>query len=79
MYHSDRAQDATKALKQQHHKVEHSSFSMELTATQMVIAAVCLVLVLWLAYRIGKVILRLAFGLLFIGLVIYGIRYLFFR
>lgn len=48
-----------------------------LTPTQMVIAAVCLVLVLWLAYRIGVVILRIAAGFLFLGLVAYGIWYLF--
>ena len=48
-----------------------------LTPIQMVFATVCLVLVLWLAYRIGVVILRIVAGFLFLGLVAYGIWYLF--
>jgi len=79
MFHADPGQDALKELKHQHHNVVHTWSSVTLTPTQTVIGAVCLVLVLWLAYRIGKVILRLAFGLLFLGLVAYGIRYLFLR
>jgi len=50
-----------------------------LTTFQMTIAAVCLVLLLWVAYRIGRVILRLVAGLLFLGLVAFGIWYLFIR
>jgi hypothetical protein len=50
-----------------------------LTTFQMIIAGVVLFLVLWLAYKIGKVILRIVAGLLFVGLVGYGIWYLFFR
>jgi hypothetical protein len=45
----------------------------------MIIGAVLLVLVLWLAYRIGKIILRIVAGLLFLGLAGYGIWYLFLR
>jgi hypothetical protein len=48
-----------------------------LTPVQTVLAVVCLVLVLWLAYRIGIVILRLVAGFLFLGLVAYGFWYLF--
>ena len=48
-----------------------------LTPMQMVISAVCLVLVLWLAYRIGVVILRIVAGFLFLGLIAYGIWNLF--
>jgi len=50
-----------------------------LTPFQMTIAAVCLVLLLWVAYRIGKVILRLVAGVLFLGLLVFGIWYLFIK
>lgn len=50
-----------------------------LTPFQMAIGAVCLVLLLWLAYRIGKVILRLVAGMLFLGLLVFGIWYLFIK
>jgi len=50
-----------------------------LTPFQMTIAAVCLVLLLWVAYRIGRVILRLVAGLLFLGLLVFGIWYLFIK
>jgi hypothetical protein len=50
-----------------------------LTPLQTGIAAVGLVLLLWLAYRIGKVILSLVAGLLFLGLMVFGIWYLFIR
>ena len=60
-------------------EVVHSTIWVNLTPIQMVFAAVCLVLVLWLAYRIGMVILRLVLGFLFLGLVAYGFYYLFFR
>jgi hypothetical protein len=46
---------------------------------QMAVAAVALVLLLWVAYRIGKVILRVVAGLLFIGLLAFGIWYLFIK
>ena len=51
----------------------------QLTPFQMVIAGALLFLILWLAYRIGKVILRIVAGLLFLGLAGYGIWYLFNR
>ncbi len=50
-----------------------------LTPAQMAIGAVLVLLVLWLAYRIGQVILRIVAGLLFMGLAGYGIWYLFIR
>ena len=50
-----------------------------LTPVQTAIAAVCLVLVLWLAYRIGVVILRIVAGLLFLGLIAYGLWFLFIK
>ena len=46
---------------------------------QMLFAVLCLVLVLWVAYRIGQVILRLAAGFLFIGLAAYGIWFFFIK
>ena len=50
-----------------------------LTPLQMGLAAACLLLLLWVAYRIGKVILRLVAGLLFLGLLVFGIWYLFIK
>jgi hypothetical protein len=48
-----------------------------LTPLQMGLGAACLLLLLWVAYRIGVVILRLVAGLLFLGLLVFGIWYLF--
>lgn len=48
-----------------------------LTPFQTVLGVVSLVLLLWLAYTIGKVILRLVAGILFLGLLVFGIWYLF--
>jgi hypothetical protein len=45
----------------------------------MILSAVVMFLVLWVAYRIGQVILRLVAGLLFLGVAGYGIWYLFLR
>jgi len=45
----------------------------------MTIGVLCLVLLLWVAYRIGRVILRLVAGLLFLGLLVFGIWYLFIK
>jgi hypothetical protein len=50
-----------------------------LTPLQTAIAVAGLLLLLWLAYRIGKVILRLVAGLLFLGLLVFGIWYLFMK
>jgi hypothetical protein len=50
-----------------------------LTPFQTAIAAVGLVLLLWVAYTIGRVILRLVAGLLFLGLLVFGIWYLFIK
>ena len=50
-----------------------------LTPFQMIIAGAVLLLILWLAYKIGVVILRIVAGLLFLGLIGYGIWYLFIR
>ncbi|BDU76555.1 hypothetical protein [Mesoterricola sediminis] len=46
---------------------------------QLVVGLVLVLFVLWVAYRIGKVILRVVAGLLFLGLAGYGIWYLFLR
>jgi hypothetical protein len=73
-----RAPQAQKTLSQTQ-KVTETTFGVHLGPGQMVIAAVCLMLVLWLAYRIGVVILRLVAGILCLGLVAYGIWYLFIR
>ena len=48
-----------------------------LTPWQMVLGGAALMLLLWVAYRIGVVILRLVAGLLFLGLLVFGIWYLF--
>ena len=50
-----------------------------LTPLQAALAVVLLFLALWLAYKIGIVILRVIAGLLFLGLAGYGIWYLFIR
>jgi hypothetical protein len=50
-----------------------------LTPGQTVVAIVCLVLLLWVAIRIGAVILRLVVGLLFLGFLLYGVWYLFIK
>jgi hypothetical protein len=48
-----------------------------LTPPQLALACVGLVLLLWVAYRIGRVILRLVAGLVFLGLLGFGVWYLF--
>ena len=53
--------------------------SAPLTPPQMIVGAVCLVLLLWVAYRIGVVVLRLVAGMFFLSLLVYGIWYLFIR
>ena len=50
-----------------------------LSPMETLFAVVCLVLVLWLAYRIGRVILRLVAGFLFLGLVVYGFWFFFMK
>ncbi|MDR3669211.1 MAG: hypothetical protein P4L36_00105 [Holophaga sp.] len=50
-----------------------------MTPFQMTITAVCLVLLLWVAYRIGRVILRVVAGMIFLGLVVFGVWYLFIK
>jgi hypothetical protein len=50
-----------------------------LTPFQTGIAVLALVLLLWVAYRIGVVILRLVAGLFFLGLLLYGVWYLFIK
>ena len=60
----------------------HPSVSPEvvqLTPLQTLVAVVVLLLVLWIAFRIGVVILRIVAGLLFLGCACYGIWYLFLR
>ena len=46
---------------------------------QIVILVSLLVLVLWVAYKIGKVVLRILAGLLFLSLALYAVWYLFLR
>ncbi|HLO66273.1 MAG TPA: hypothetical protein VK188_04600 [Holophaga sp.] len=50
-----------------------------LTPFQMAVGLVLALFVLFVAYKIGKVILRVVAGLLFLGLAGYGIWYLFLR
>jgi len=53
--------------------------STPLTPFQMVLGGLALVLLLWVAYRIGRVILRLVAGVLFLGLLAFAIWYLFIK
>ena len=53
--------------------------SQPMTPIQMTLAVIGIVLLLWVAYRIGKVILRLVAGFLFLGLLVFGIWYLFIK
>ena len=53
--------------------------SPPLSLFQLFVAVLCLMLVLWVAYRIGTVILRLAAGFLFLGLAVYGIWFFFIK
>jgi hypothetical protein len=46
---------------------------------QVVILVSLLVLVLWVAYKIGKVVLRILAGLAFLALVLYAVWFLFLR
>jgi len=50
-----------------------------LTPLQTAAAAVFLLLLLWVAYRIGKVVLRVVAGLVFLGLLAGSIWYLFIK
>ena len=50
-----------------------------MTTLQFVILVSLLVLVLWVAYKIGKVVLRILAGLAFIALALYAVWYLFLR
>ena len=50
-----------------------------MTPVQILVLLAILFLALWLAYRIGRVILRLAVGLVFLGLVAFTFWYLFLR
>lgn len=44
-----------------------------MTTSTLIILAIVAVLVLWVAYKVGQVILRLALGLAALGLIAYGI------
>lgn len=50
-----------------------------MTGLKVIILGALLFLALWLAYKIGKVILRLAIGLAFLGLIAAAVWYFFFR
>jgi uncharacterized membrane protein YqjE len=41
------------------------------------VALLVLILILWMAYRIGKIILRILVGLLFLGLIVIGIYFVY--
>ena len=43
----------------------------------LILALIALVIVLWVAYNIGKVVLRVAAGLAFLGLLIFFIWHIF--
>lgn len=44
-----------------------------MTSWQAILAGILLFAVLWIAYKIGKILLRIAVGLLFLGLVAYAV------
>ncbi len=44
-----------------------------MSLTQAVLLSIALFALLWVAYKIGKIILRIAAGLLFLGLVAYAV------
>ena len=50
-----------------------------LTPFQTVLGVLALVLLLWVAYRIGRVILRLVAGVLFLALLATGVWYFFIK
>ncbi|MBP1626120.1 MAG: hypothetical protein H6Q00_595 [Holophagaceae bacterium] len=50
-----------------------------MNSLQLILLLIGTVLVLWVAYKIGQVILRLALGLAALGLIAYGIWYFFVR
>ena len=77
MFEASRSHEPLKTIK--HQQVVQTTYFASLTPGQMVIGAVCLVLVLWLAYRIGTVIVRLAAGFLFLGLIAYVIFHFFLK
>lgn len=60
-----------------HHPVPAASGP--LSTGQTVLVVLLILLLLWVAYKVGKVILRVVAGLLFLGLACYGIWYLFIR
>lgn len=45
----------------------------------VLLAVLALVLILWIAYKIGKILIRILAGLLFLGLLGYGVWYFFLR
>lgn len=47
-----------------------------MTHSQLALSALALVVTLWVAYKIGKVVLRIAAGLAFLALVAAAIWYL---
>ena len=42
----------------------------------LVLAVLAAILVLWIAYRIGRIVMRIAIGLLFLGFAATGLWYL---
>jgi len=50
-----------------------------MSAIQLTLGILALLLVLWIAYKIGKIVLRILAGLLFLGLIGYALWYFLLR
>lgn len=50
-----------------------------MSAIQLTLGILLLLLVLWIAYKIGKIVVRILAGLLFLGLVGYALWYFLLR
>nr|WP_320131941.1 hypothetical protein [uncultured Holophaga sp.] len=50
-----------------------------MTPLELTVLAIALLLLLWVAYRIGRFLVRLLFGLVALGLIVYGIWYFLIR
>ena len=50
-----------------------------MTTSTLILAVIGTAILLWVAYKIGQVILRLALGLAFLGLIAYGVWYFLLR
>lgn len=50
-----------------------------MSAIQLTLGILALLLVLWIAYKIGKIVLRILAGLLFLGLIGYALWFFLLR